>query len=383
MDLSQMDDKQRRNYFEKIEKDHKNTKKKGQCMYPCCNAQSIGAHTVSKKYYLEQIAESGNVLGPVSRRKNNNKDLVFQEVGVNKASVFYGFCKKHDEIFQSIDKTGIRTKEDLFLQCYRSVCFWKFELKAGNNMIDSIQESAVDSAKSVIVQLIPNENFNCIIKEIMDEKRDNSYLLRELKLALEECFDKGGSDLLQNNQFICYKNIEIFFCRVYEYIPVVLNTMNTITQGYIFHIVLPNENYTDIIVINATNKKLCLSNAWEERTSNMLNILGLIESWMMSCENWFIKPGIIEHIEEDRLKIIEQDIRYWQAEKELWHPYDISIFDELRRKYISFYKERQLLPKAREMYENSKFSSKQRLVKEEREEKMQVKMIDDMFKYIF
>ena len=57
-------------------------------------------------------------------RQGENKELLLKKVGINQASVFHGFCKEHDQLFQGIDINGICTYKDLFLQCYRSVCYW-------------------------------------------------------------------------------------------------------------------------------------------------------------------------------------------------------------------------------------------------------------------
>ena len=36
-----------------------------------------------------------------------NKELLLKKVGINQASVFHGFCKEHDQLFQGIDINGI------------------------------------------------------------------------------------------------------------------------------------------------------------------------------------------------------------------------------------------------------------------------------------
>ena len=153
-------------------------------------------------------------------------------------------------------------------------------------------------------------------------------------------------------------DVEILFRKVEEVIPVVLNTMNTIATGEdnVFQIVLPNKMDTDIIVINASHKRVVLLDTWKVATSNMLNIIELIESWMISNEIW--------------LKIICEDIRYWQGEHKLWEVYDMSIFDDLRQKYFKIYKDNDNLDDEYEEKERQKFIPQKRLNKEQREKNM-------------
>ena len=137
-----------------------------------------------------------------------------------------------------------------------------------------------------------------------------------------------------------------------------------------FQIVLPNKMDTDIIVINASHKRVVLLDTWKVATSNMLNIIELIESWMISNEIWYIQPSVIEKIPEVRLKIICEDIRYWQGEHKLWEVYDMSIFDDLRQKYFKIYKDNDNLDDEYEEKERQKFIPQKRLNKEQREKNM-------------
>lgn len=101
---------------------------------------------------------------------------------------------------------------------------------------------------------------------------------------------------IDNSVLVQIGDVEILFRKVEEVIPVVLNTMNTIATGEdnVFQIVLPNKMDTDIIVINASHKRVVLLDTWKVATSNMLNIIELIESWMISNEIWHISFGTVK-----------------------------------------------------------------------------------------
>lgn len=82
---------------------------------------------------------------------------------------------------------------------------------------------------------------------------------------------------IDNSVLVQIGDVEILFRKVEEVIPVVLNKMNTIATGEdnVFQIVLPNKMDTDIIVINASHKRVVLLDTWKVATSNMLNIIEL------------------------------------------------------------------------------------------------------------
>lgn len=374
MDLSNKSDVEMRKYFEKINKNNINAKKKSKCMYKNCDRYSIGSHAVSKNYHIKQISENNVVMSFMPKRIEDSKELILQEVGVNNASVFRGFCKEHDDIFKSVDKNGIRTVDDLFLQCYRSVCYWLHTLTVDGRMMEKIQKDVDDTMRTFCAEFIPIFDYNKF--RFGDEYQSNkiNYVssVQKTKLILEKIIEQNRSqEKLEANKIISIEDIGIYYCRVDESIPVVLNTINTVNGGEnIFHIVLPNERHTDIIVINSSFNKILLTEVWQENFSNMLNIIDLIESWMVACEVWYIKPSVIKNIEKERLDIICQDIRYRQGESKLWEPYDLSIFDELRLKYLSYYKNNNQLLDEREIQENEKFIIKEQMDIEKREKNM-------------
>lgn len=88
-----------------------------------CSSEFINAHTISKKRVFEPISLNGHLV----MFNPQNKDpfnATISEVGLQDATVFKGFCNKHDnQIFSPIDnskyKEGERDKEFLF--AYRAL----------------------------------------------------------------------------------------------------------------------------------------------------------------------------------------------------------------------------------------------------------------------
>lgn len=124
--------------------------REGYCSHPDpssdpCSDIITKAHTVQKKGGLAAIAESGHVLSV----KPSMKDLVEtdgnpqpRKVGVNNASVFPGFCSKHDTIlFKPIEGKSLSlTKDTAFLFAYRAAAYERFSKEAQLRHLDIQRE---------------------------------------------------------------------------------------------------------------------------------------------------------------------------------------------------------------------------------------------------
>jgi len=102
------------------------------CLHPqrsasSCSQQIVKAHSVSASSNLDAIAEDGHVMHFYFSHKATIAQMgrvTVQEVGVNKASTFSGFCSFHDSqafapIDQPIDRLG---NQHCFLLAYRALC---------------------------------------------------------------------------------------------------------------------------------------------------------------------------------------------------------------------------------------------------------------------
>ena len=89
-------------------------------------AKSPIQDTVQKSRALAGIAENGHVyqIGLTATNGAGVSGRGFNSVGIKKASVFPGFCAKHDSsLFQSFEAgNGDLIKSDFLLLAYRSVC---------------------------------------------------------------------------------------------------------------------------------------------------------------------------------------------------------------------------------------------------------------------
>ncbi|WP_201597665.1 YecA family protein [Psychrobacter vallis] len=146
-------------------------------LLPDCN-KVIKSHTISKSSTLKSIADSTNhVLGlkqNLSNFQKNKENLRFEKIGINNASTFKGFCKKHDKLLFSCfeDKPFLGTKEQCIALTYRSVAK---EIYAKEEAIEAAKfmRRNADRGKSIFFQII-------IQKDIYPYKLGSEMALSEL-----------------------------------------------------------------------------------------------------------------------------------------------------------------------------------------------------------
>lgn len=89
-----------------------------------CSNKIIKAHTVSKSSSLKAIAKDGHVLKiSVDLQFNAAPKIILEEVGINNASTFSGFCSVHDKkIFSPIEDQPFNSSPlHCFLVTYRGI----------------------------------------------------------------------------------------------------------------------------------------------------------------------------------------------------------------------------------------------------------------------
>lgn len=91
-----------------------------------CGGGVIKAHTVSRGRNLAEIAKNGHVLrygASISDMNKNGGKLSVKEIGTRDASVFHGFCGKHDrELFSCLENEAFSGRPDQCLAvAYRTM----------------------------------------------------------------------------------------------------------------------------------------------------------------------------------------------------------------------------------------------------------------------
>lgn len=153
----------------------KKLKSKGCCLHydkgNRCN-EIIDAHSIQKSQSLTAIAIDGHVY-TVSQNfsdfKDSSSELSYKKRGIDKVSIFLGFCKLHDnELFEPIDNSKlIPTEQQVFLYAYRSLCKALFAKENALDLIEIQIESSVENT--------------AIKKRLISHKLGTSFALDNLK----------------------------------------------------------------------------------------------------------------------------------------------------------------------------------------------------------
>lgn len=111
-----------------------------------CDGSVIKAHTVSRGPNLAKIAVDGHVLhyaAIIADMNKNGGKLSVKKIGIRDASVFYGFCSKHDrELFSCIENEVFTGRPDQCLAvAYRTMSRELYGKDAGAHLRETLREA--------------------------------------------------------------------------------------------------------------------------------------------------------------------------------------------------------------------------------------------------
>lgn len=103
---------------------------KASLKYECilCGAKDcIKSHSISKKQYLNKIAEEGHVYGSFREKGMFN----LSKISINEASTFNNFCQKCDAIFSELDNKDfdVNNTKQIFIMYYRMLSAQVHQIK--------------------------------------------------------------------------------------------------------------------------------------------------------------------------------------------------------------------------------------------------------------
>lgn len=142
-----------------------------------CEGGVIKAHTVSRGANLAKIATAGHVIrynASMPEMKKNGGKLSVGKIGINAASVFHGFCRKHDqELFSCIENEAFAGRPDQCLAvAYRTMSRELY----GKDALGHLRDTLRGADKG----LKPFEQF--MLQAMLDEiNAGNEAARRELK----------------------------------------------------------------------------------------------------------------------------------------------------------------------------------------------------------
>lgn len=162
-----------------------------------CEGGVIKAHTVSRGPNLAKIAENGHVLqygASIPDMNKNGGKLSVKRIGIKDASVFHGFCSKHDrEIFSCIENEVFTGRPDQCLAvAYRTMSRELYGKDAGSHLRETLR--GADKG------LQPFEQF--MLQKMLDEiDTGNEAARRDLKAthdALTAALVAARTDVLSS-----------------------------------------------------------------------------------------------------------------------------------------------------------------------------------------
>jgi hypothetical protein len=292
------------------------------CMSPDCTEPAIHAHAISKEHALRVVAENGLFINahPIRADRELYKEIKFEEVGIEKATTFKGFCKKHDLEFSALDKSGINTFGDVFLQLYRSFASFVFE----------------DAAYTISARHAGDkENFN---EPFELSKPISAARALALSYDLKDGYDNANEKLPPDDRIkltpystVAGMNAHVIVRRINFSCPVALQKKFVLHEDGVFFdtfvFVIPSKNSSTMIIVCDPRYTARLFG----KVDTDIDTLNFIEYCMVCDSHWWLAPSIVQKWSKEKLELIESD--YWNFhELKFLDSYDVSLFDETRIK---------------------------------------------------
>jgi hypothetical protein len=103
-----------------------------------CQDKVVDSHTIQRKGPLQRIVDGSNHVCQLVASEKAENEIELAEIGWKQASVFPGYCSKHDsDVFAALEHVPFAgTHEQCVLQTYRSVCNELYKKRA---FIDSLK----------------------------------------------------------------------------------------------------------------------------------------------------------------------------------------------------------------------------------------------------
>jgi len=328
-----------------------------ECVVIGCKEKTIKkSHSIPKNSTLQNISSKGHLLKPEFDMSSSFPKNRMVKVGINNASVFPGFCEKHENIFKSFETDGkIDTVKKAILQTYRTLCRERVdrEIRLERNKIAKTEyrkKINADALKSIKEEFSKYPQFNGITGINIDGIDSTINCLNKIDSFSSkpfpelEKFEKSllnsSVNLSTNNDLIVkFVNIDIHFpisiCGLGGYVYLDNGEEKNV---YVLLNVMPQKNSTDIICVGLKQDKLIIEKFIDVSLNNPLNLLNMIESFMVNgSDHWYINPDFWEDISKAKQEKILYDILF--TKDSFLNQYSISIFDNIRMNIIAILKE--------------------------------------------
>jgi hypothetical protein len=313
------------------------------CVVPKCSSPSIRRSHTIQKASLERVAERRHVLAPAANHKSNRVEM--ETLGINRASVFPGFCVKHEQMFGQFERLGrLEPENDLSLQIYRSVCREIVRLLIDTEAVKEGLEDYLEFRRRKLEALYreraPNQTFS--LNKVMtsdpreDEARRPLASLASALISFTEEFEPLALAGLSDPE----KGLCTYAVMADESLPVCLSghgnfhlqTNEGVRNVRALLLVLPQGDETIVSISVLPGDRECLA-LYLSNFEGSLGHLCMVESWMMhGTDHWFISPSVWAAIRQDKRRLILDDIL--DVSGNIGCYYQHTIFNELKRRII-------------------------------------------------
>lgn len=279
----------------------------------------IDAHSIQENGELSLIAQDGKVFHFIQDAQNGRK--VKNEIEIAKASTFKGFCHKHDQIFEPIDKKKCTSVEqENFLYSLRSFAYSYHNIKSVKdyflNFINEISYSLnplIDSIKDLAGSMgmkLPDELNKADIPEISKEQKETLEIERfekHRKLLIEFINNKSYSQLdylVYEKAFLCPLACSSWMVLHIQFWNGFLITSDGNTPYFGFPIiisVIPFDNKTKVILsrFKADNGSELIFNQWRSLISDTEKFEEELSKLIIeNVENFYLSPIFWDNLNE-------------------------------------------------------------------------------------
>lgn len=327
------------------------TRKRVCCIIGCKEKAIQNSHSIPKSAVLKNISDNNHVLTPVFDFNSNIPKNKMSLVGINKASVFPGYCIKHENIFKLFENDGIfDTPQKALLQTYRTISRERIsreiELQISEKINNKYKSKINNEAKKYLQTLLKKHPHLCNIQDIKIDGLDSilNSLAQQDKILKHpnEQFKRIETSILgllinlpiKNDLVVRVMKIDIKF-------PISICGFGN--QSFMHHEVkkdlvvlvnvMPLVDSTFIICAGLEQDMGVLETFLNFSFADPLNLLNLIESFMINgTDHWFINPTYWNKFSKDKQDKILYDIIF--TEESFLDEYKFSIFDDIRIKIL-------------------------------------------------
>lgn len=313
-----------------------------------CSSEIIDAHSIQKNRILKNIAENGHILMFQMTPDDKKEKWEPEVIGLNKATVFNGFCKYHDqEIFKPIDLYNYEeeNEEQEFLFAYRALA-----------KEHHIKLSITNSFENLL-EWVKNENYEELKKHYFIKKKEDitnirplipqfTHTLKELRAA-SKCLNKARDIFNNNLNSPKYNNIITKTIILKNKYPIACsscislekdfhgNSINDLMNlkvnlKYTFLTIFPQKHYTYILLsffrkhnsfFRFIDKEILDNNEGEQKKLITNLLLKHVENFAISPALW---SSLSEETQNTISKIYSENIYFWQ--RDLKQVVDLNLF---------------------------------------------------------